>query len=147
MTSGYDAIVRAAYNRRVLNAGGSKLFEVLEQAPWLGERSIALSGRWKSRATKHNPARRPRQTKVRVRAVEVELKRPQGVASAGPINQSVTCWAVELLESRPPKGEKPVRWVLLTSHEIDCVEQAWEVVEGYQGRGLIEEYNKALKTG
>ena len=145
--SGYDAIVRAAYNRRVLNAAGSKLFEVLEQAPWLGERSIALSERWKSRATKHNPARRPRQTKVRVRAVEVELKRPQGVASAGPINQSVTCWAVELLESRPPKGEKPVRWVLLTSHEIDCVEQAWEVVDGYQGRWLIEEYNKALKTG
>ena len=148
--SGYGAIIRACYDRRVLpedDAHATKLFEALEQAPWLGERKILLSKRPKSRATKQNPARRKRKAKVKVRATRVELERPSSVPSAGESNKSVSCWAVEMLETKPPKGEAPARWVLLTTHELTNVEQAWEVVDGYQGRWLIEEYNKALKTG
>ena len=149
--NGYDSIVRACYDRRVSTGPQRKdfesLFATLDKAPWLGERRLELSKRPASRASKQNPARRKRKARVKVRAVQVELQRPQQLSSYEGMRESVTCWAVEMLETRPPEGEAPARWVLLTSHEVEHVEQAWEVVDGYQGRWVIEEANKALKTG
>lgn len=149
--NGYDSIIRARHNRRVSTGPQrrdfDKLFSTLEQAQWLGERTLELSKRPASHATKHNPARRKRKARVKVRAVEVKLQRPAHLASYDGMRETVRCWAVEMLELHPPEGEPAARWVLLTSHEVSNAEQAWYVVDGYQGRWVIEESNKALKTG
>lgn len=148
---GYDSIIRSCYDRRVSKgekrSDFDKLHDMLKQADWLGARTIQLSKRPKSRATKQNPERRKRKADVKVRAVKVELQRPAQLPSHEGARQTVTCWAVEMLETNPPAGEPAARWVLLTSHELGDLESVWEVVDGYQGRWLIEEANKALKTG
>ena len=49
--------------------------------------------------------------------------------------------------SRPPRGEKPITWMLLTNQPVVTFEDAWRVVEWYERRWVIEEYHKAMKTG
>ena len=38
-------------------------------------------------------------------------------------------------------------WVLLTSLAVDTFEDAWQIIEDYENRWLVEEYHKVLKTG
>jgi len=49
--------------------------------------------------------------------------------------------------SPPPRGEKPIDWMLLTNEPVETSEDAWRVVEWYERRWVIEEYHKAMKTG
>jgi hypothetical protein len=49
--------------------------------------------------------------------------------------------------SRPPEGEKPLHWMLLTNEPVNDQEDAWRVVAWYERRWIIEEYHKAMKTG
>lgn len=59
----------------------------------------------------------------------------------------VTMSVVEVREINPPKGQKPLHWVLLTSHSVETFAAAYRVIEYYERRPLIEEFHKALKTG
>lgn len=45
------------------------------------------------------------------------------------------------------RGVTPIRWVLMTSLPVTTFAQAWQVIEDYENRWLIEEYHKVLKTG
>ncbi len=49
--------------------------------------------------------------------------------------------------SPPPRGEKPIDWMLLTNEPVVDQKDAWRVVEWYERRWVIEEYHKAMKTG
>lgn len=49
--------------------------------------------------------------------------------------------------SPPPKGEKPIEWLLLTNEPIRNFDDAWRVVGWYERRWVVEEYHKAMKTG
>ena len=49
--------------------------------------------------------------------------------------------------STPPRGEKPIDWMLLTNEPVITFEDAWRVVEWYERRWVVEEYHKAMKTG
>lgn len=49
--------------------------------------------------------------------------------------------------SPPPKGEKPISWMLLTNEPVRTEHDAWRVVGWYERRWIIEEYHKAMKTG
>src|SRR3989440_24330 len=56
-------------------------------------------------------------------------------------------WVVRVWEPRPPDGVEPVEWVLLTSVPTQTVEQAWERVDWYRARWIVEDYHQGLKTG
>lgn len=49
--------------------------------------------------------------------------------------------------SSPPRGDKPIDWMLLTNEPVVTFKDAWRVVEWYERRWVIEEYHKAMKTG
>jgi hypothetical protein len=49
--------------------------------------------------------------------------------------------------SPPPRGEKPIQWMLLTNEPVHDLKDAWRVIEWYEKRWVIEEYHKAMKTG
>jgi hypothetical protein len=57
-------------------------------------------------------------------------------------------YVVQVVEaSQPPKGEKPIEWILLTNEPVATANDAWRVVGWYERRCVVEEYHKALKTG
>jgi hypothetical protein len=57
-------------------------------------------------------------------------------------------YVVQVVEvSPPPRGEKPIEWMLLTNEPVRTLDDAWRVVEWYEYRWVIEEYHKAQKTG
>jgi len=56
-------------------------------------------------------------------------------------------WVVCVREDQPPKGVEPLEWLLLTNVPVTTVAEAWERVDWYGCRWVLEEYHKAQKTG
>jgi hypothetical protein len=56
-------------------------------------------------------------------------------------------WVVRVWEEHAPEGETPLEWVLLTSVPTTTIEQAWERVDWYKHRWLVEVYHQCLKSG
>ena len=54
---------------------------------------------------------------------------------------------VRVWEPQPPEGVEPLEWLLLTSVPTQSVEQAWERVDWYRTRWIVEDYHQGLKTG
>jgi hypothetical protein len=46
-----------------------------------------------------------------------------------------------------PRGEEPLEWILVTSVPTTTLEHAWERVEWYRHRWLVEDYHQCLKSG
>jgi hypothetical protein len=96
-----------------------------------------------------NQQQAARTANMEVRFGPLTIPRPQHVSTW--VKQSgieeITMWVVETREIDPPRGTKPARWVLLCSEEVQNFEVAWQMLEHYEKRWLIEEFHKALKTG
>ena len=56
-------------------------------------------------------------------------------------------WVVRVWEPAPPEGIEPLAWWLLTCVPTQSVEHAWERVEWYRARWLVEDLHQGLKTG
>ena len=62
-------------------------------------------------------------------------------------NAPLPLYAVLITEVHPPKGEKPVEWLLLTNEPVRTFADAWRVTTWYECRWMVEEYHKGQKTG
>jgi nucleotide-binding universal stress UspA family protein len=56
-------------------------------------------------------------------------------------------WAVRVWEVGAPAGVEAVEWFLLTNVAVPDAAAAWERVDWYCTRWVVEEYHKAQKTG
>ena len=54
---------------------------------------------------------------------------------------------VDVQEIHPPKGEKPIHWLLLTLLPVETLEQAQQIVTWYTYRWLVERFHYVLKSG
>lgn len=63
------------------------------------------------------------------------------------IKRPLPVWVVRVCEVDPPKGVKPLEWILLTNRKVATITDAWERASWYECRWVIEEYHKAQKTG
>jgi hypothetical protein len=75
---------------------------------------------------------------------QVCLKAPAGKESWAPC---VGTTAIFLTESRPPAGEAPVEWLLLSSRPVTTLAKAVETVKWYLCRWEIEVYFRIYKSG
>jgi len=75
----------------------------------------------------------------------VNLQPPQKGASL--TGRPVRAWVVRVWEETAPEGVEPLEWILLTSVPVQSVEQAWERVDWYRARWMVEDYHQCLKTG
>lgn len=48
-------------------------------------------------------------------------------------------------ETNTPEGNKPLRWVLLTTEPVDTLENALKVINIYAARWRVEYFHKAWK--
>jgi hypothetical protein len=134
---GHRFTVRGNWNRLVESFGTSKhyLREVLGRHKPIGSYELDVPA---------GPGRRARRAKMTVRAAKVTLLlRDKWMKTATPL----TLTAVITNETRTPKGEKPLDWMLLTNAPVTTLTQAQEVIHGYAQRWRIEEFHKTWKTG
>jgi hypothetical protein len=56
-------------------------------------------------------------------------------------------WVIRVWEEQATAGEEPLEWLLLTSVKTTTLEDAWERVDWYRSRWLVEDYHQCLKSG
>src|SRR6266568_5672694 len=130
---------RSHHRRRAGQPAAAKpqhLFEVVRSWSAVGEQDLHLE------ATK--------QTKARVAHVVLSfgclrlLPPEQQQASQG---RPLVVWVIRVWEPEPPEGVEGLEWVVLTSVPTATLAQAWQRVDWYRARWLVEDYHQGLKTG
>ena len=137
-------VIRACrLNRLILTSEGAQttLREYLASQPVRGTQRLEVA------ATKKRTART---AQLELRFAALSLPMPQvtnaWIRKHAP-KHPLAAWVVELVEVAPPAGEKPIRWVLLTSERVESIEEARQMICYYSQRWAIEEFHKCLKTG
>jgi Transposase DDE domain/Transposase Tn5 dimerisation domain len=118
--TGWDAVVRAAQDRRLVTGGGS--LTALRATPARGAATVRT---------------KPGEVAVCVAWRELELLAPRhGPAGRAPIRVCrVRVWNDSL------------EWLLLTTRPVETLDQALEIIGWYSLRWTVEEFHKAWKTG
>ena len=128
-------VLGRAYHDRIL-VGGGTLTTSASQWPVLGTRTILIRER---------QDRPEREAVVELRFGKVTIPRPKNILSKEELPKQVTLTLIELKEIAPPKGAEPVVWRLLTTHDVPNQEMAWQVVDWYRCRWIIEQFFRILK--
>ena len=110
-----------------------KLREKLHEAPSLGEIEFIVPS---------TENRKGRKVKQQLKAVTVTL-----TTSRNKKGVQVQVNAVMAVEERPPEGEDPLIWILITDLPINTFEEVNAVISYYLCRWDIELFFKVLKSG
>lgn len=129
-------LIRAEHNRKVQHEL-KYLIPTLEQAPVVGQQVIELE---------RNPKRTARRATLTVRAMQVTIEVPRHHQQPKQC-QPVTLNVLLVEEATPPLEGKPIHWLLLTTLPLEGFEQAWQYVQWYSLRWLIERFHYTLKSG
>lgn len=151
-TSGARFVIRAAQLKRAVwgEEGCESLRAVVDRLEPKAFREIELNPRryvegsvGSNRRRKH-PAREARVARMGVASTTIRVDKTRYSSRQGePFELNV----VRVWEVDPPKGEKPVEWILLTTEPVASKKQLFRIVDIYRKRWLIEDYFKALKSG
>lgn len=112
------------------------LTEEVRRWPGRGQQTLRLDG---------NHKRKEREAHLSISWGSLRLWPPDGEAGKGEVPLVVTL--VRTWEPEPPEGEEALEWLLLTSVAIASAEEAWERVDWYRMRWIVEDYHQCLKTG
>ena len=136
-------VVRSGRDRRILpghtgETERAKLHDWMRSLPPAGERTVEVPARAGQRA---------RTATVGVAWAAIRILppvQPRGEHRREPL----AVWAVRVWELDPPaEVEEPLEWILLTDVAVETLEDAYERIDWYAHRWIIEEYHKAMKTG
>lgn len=129
-------LVRSCRDRR-LQDKATMLYETLSQQPVEGTYAVEVMAEPRCE-------RKAREAWLAVRFTPVTLCRPQKV-DAHDYPESVSLYAVEAKEVTPPAGVEPIHWRLLTTHPVNTMEQALQVIQWYRWRWQVEQLFALLK--
>lgn len=138
-----ELLIRARHNRKVQHVSDRRsreldyLISTLEQAPVMGQQTIEIE---------RNPERPARSATLTVRGMQVTMEIPRQHLQAQACHP-VTLNVLLVEEVNPVDEGPPIRWLLLTSLPIESFEQAWQCVQWYSLRWLIERFHYTLKSG
>ena len=120
-------------NRRV--DGQTYLYQQVSSQPVAGRCLVDVP---------RKPGRDPRQAWLEVKFTSVTLLPPKNGGQSLP---KLKLFAVLATEAAPPKGEKPVEWLLLTDMPVFDLDGAMLMLNRYRQRWLIERFHYVLKSG
>jgi hypothetical protein len=127
-------LVRAAQDRCLVSGG--KLFAHAQSLPEREQVRIKIGAK---------PGQKARTAQVAIGFDTVRLKRPSN-ARKGDLPGETGLQLVAVRETDPPAGVEPVCWVLLTTHRVESLEDARQIVNWYRKRWLIEQLFRCVKT-
>jgi len=138
-----DLVVRCRHNRIIKDTKGEKK----KLVDFVGEQEV--QGTSVVRIHNGHPKRKARDVEVQLKYGQFLMpwprkkttryrKHPQGV----PINFV----QIKEVQQTGHIDEPPLEWLILTSKEVNCVEQALKIISIYEKRWKIEVYFKHLKS-
>lgn len=141
-------IIRGDKERALANDAGY-LQDVLKQIEPRVYRKVDISPRFATKRHHTIPKRRKitrkaRTAKLAIGSTTVELRRPK--TGHSPLT-SIKVNVVYVWEKRPPRGEDPIDWLLVTTEPVKTKKQLLAVVDNYRARWSVEDLFKSLKTG
>ena len=130
-------LVRSKINRKLWGED-ENLFEKLESSQQRASYELDI---------RNNRKRVKRKAQMSLKYEKVKIRHPKN----RPLENKpsyVEMWAIEARElpGSVPGKEDPVLWRLLTTHSIECHEDALKCVEWYSQRWFIEELFRVLKS-
>lgn len=136
LPEGNTHLLSRASQDRLLCDGG-RLFAALDKWPEATRYEVDLPAR--------PGKRRARRAGLAVRFGEVEICRPK-TCSDRTAPRSVRLTAIDVREVKAPRGEERIHWRLLTTHTVDDVDKARQVIDWYSLRWNIEQLFRTLKS-
>src|SRR5947209_5543421 len=138
---------QATQTHFLVRAGKSRRVEESEEEI---KYSLMRARSWPSQASRpfEVPARHGRQarsTQLQLAFGQMTLLPPRHEPRAS--KEPLTVWVIRVWEEQAPDGEEPLEWVRLPSVPTSTLEQAWERVDWYGSRWLVEDYHHCLKSG
>jgi hypothetical protein len=131
-------LVRAAQNRRVQESEEEITYSLTQARSWPSQASRPFEV-----PARHGHPRRS--THLQLSFGQMTLLPPRHEPRAS--KESMMVWIIRVWEEQAPDGEEPLQWLLVTSVPTTTLEQAWERVDWYQSRWLVEDYHQCLKSG
>jgi Transposase Tn5 dimerisation domain/Transposase DNA-binding len=131
-----ELLIRAEHNRKVQQEL-DYLIPTIEQAAVMGHIEIKIE---------RNPQRSARTACLAMRAMAVTIEVPrhhQQRSTYHPIKLNI----ILVAEINPSTGDRPIRWLLLTTLPVETLNQVWQCVRWYSLRWLIERFHYTLKSG
>ena len=131
-------LVRAAQNRRIEESEEEIRYSLDRARSWPSQASRPFE-------VPARQARQPRSTQLQLACGQMTLLPPRHDPRES--RDPLTVWVIRVWEEQTPEGEEPLEWILVTSVPTTALEQAWERVEWYRHRWLVEDYHQCLKSG
>lgn len=133
-TPGVHLLSRVMHDHALVDGG--TLRAAVERVPFSAKAVLELPRRMDRRARKAH---------LSLRFGTVLLAKPKNTIERD-LPASVTLNFVEVIEQHAPKGAEPVHWLLLTTHAVSTVADAWQIVGWYKRRWIIEQFFRSLKS-
>ncbi|NET69443.1 MAG: IS4 family transposase [Moorea sp. SIO1G6] len=130
-----EFLIRASQNRCL--DSGEKLWSGVESSSHQGHMTVEV---------KRNPTRKARRATLSIRYTTVTIQPPQNRGKKEQLAPQELQAILVTEEDAPPEVE-PIQWLLLTTLEINSIEDVEQYVRWYSYRWLIERYHYVLKSG
>jgi hypothetical protein len=136
-------VVRGYHNRRILlDKDGKKQRSKLHDLV----RSLAAEKETRTLEVPARPGQAARTAEVAIAYQQVWIVPPrQARGEHG--REPLQVWVIRVWEVNPPTGVEALEWILVTNLEVSSVAAAWDRVDWYSHRWIIEELHKCQKTG
>jgi hypothetical protein len=130
-----DFLTRSQHNRVL--GGGEKFYAFIDRQEARGQIRVGLRARKKRTA---------REALLEVKFGQVTIPRTTSASRDLPADVTIYWVEVREMDITVPKGEKRVHWRLLTSHIVETLEDALQIVEWYIARWQVEQLFRTLKS-
>jgi len=130
----FHLLTRVMHDRSL--AEGGTLYNAAAQFSFAATRAVEL---------RDTAKRAARNAVLSLRFGKVEISRPPRPGMKD-LPASVPLTLVEAVERAPPAGVEPIHWRLLTTHDVADAKAAWQIVDWYRQRWIIEQLFRVLKT-
>ncbi len=138
---GLDYVVRSQHNRSLVDVSFKLHDYMREQAQAVGIIEMEVS----------SAKRLVSNVQLELHCAQLMIKAPEQRGKSGQVkgaNRMVNVvYAVERNQHLLKPGEEALEWILLTSLDVNTIEQSIQVVQLYRLRWIIEELFKTLKSG
>jgi hypothetical protein len=124
---------------RCLLESTETLYSQLSKQPCVGTYSMLVTA-------DQRIGRTARTALMSVRFTQVQIQRPANLNTED-YPPSISLYAVEVQEVNPPAGQTAVHWRLMTTHFVDSLEQALQILQWYRWRWRTRAIVRYSQTG